>query len=133
MWVNLIMDTFAALALGIFTARLDSYLTNIYFDVITNTMVATDAPSPYVLERRPDPKSAPLITLTMWKMIIGQAIYQLIVTLILNFEGQYIFPKWNNGHMQTVVFNTFVRLHADIQPVQASNGVFLLVNSLAIY
>jgi Ca2+-transporting ATPase len=133
MWVNLIMDTFAALALGIFTARLDSYLTNIYFDVITNTMVATDAPSPYVLERRPDPKSAPLITLTMWKMIIGQAIYQLIVTLILNFEGQYIFPKWNNGHMQTVDFNTFVRLHADIQPVQASNGVFLLVNSLAIY
>jgi hypothetical protein len=44
----------------------------------------------------------------MWKMIIGQAIYQLIVTLILNFEGQHIFPKWDNGHMQTVVFNTFV-------------------------
>jgi len=78
------MDTFAALAL------------------------ATDAPSPYVLERRPDPKSAPLITLTMWKMIIGQAVYQLFVTLILNFEGQHIFPKWDNGHMQTVIFNTFV-------------------------
>jgi Ca2+-transporting ATPase len=44
----------------------------------------------------------------MWKMIIGQAIYQLFVTLILNFEGQYIFPKWDNGHMQTVIFNTFV-------------------------
>jgi Ca2+-transporting ATPase len=44
----------------------------------------------------------------MWKMIIGQAIYQLSVTLILNFEGQYIFPNWDNGHMQTVIFNTFV-------------------------
>ncbi|KAB8078497.1 calcium ion P-type ATPase [Aspergillus leporis] len=84
LWVNLIMDTFAALAL------------------------ATDPPSPYVLERKPDPKSAPLITLTMWKMIIGQAIYQLAVTLVLNFGGQSIFPKWDNRHMQTVVFNTFV-------------------------
>ncbi|KAL6230523.1 hypothetical protein BDW75DRAFT_244725 [Aspergillus navahoensis] len=84
LWVNLIMDTFAALAL------------------------ATDPPSPYVLERKPEPKSAPLITLTMWKMIVGQAIYQLAVTLILNFAGQSIFPKWDGGYMQTVVFNTFV-------------------------
>ncbi|OQE08174.1 hypothetical protein PENFLA_c140G09866 [Penicillium flavigenum] len=84
LWVNLIMDTFAALEL------------------------ATDPPSPHVLERRPDPKSAPLITLTMWKMIIGQAVYELVVTLILNFAGQSIFPTWDNGHMKTVVFNTFV-------------------------
>lgn len=54
------------------------------------------------------PKSAPLITLTMWKMIVGQAIYQLAVTLVLNFAGEYIFPKWGSGYMQTVVFNTFV-------------------------
>ncbi|RAQ71548.1 hypothetical protein COH20_012417 [Aspergillus flavus] len=84
LWVNLIMDTFAALAL------------------------ATDPPSPYVLERKPYPKSAPLITLTMWKMIMGQAIYQLAVTLILNFDGESIFPTWDNRHIQTVVFNTFV-------------------------
>ncbi|KAL4864246.1 hypothetical protein BDV12DRAFT_176467 [Aspergillus spectabilis] len=84
LWVNLIMDTFAALAL------------------------ATDPPSPYVLERKPEPKSAPLITPTMWKMIVGQAIYQLVVTLVLNFAGQSIFPKWDSRYMQTVVFNTFV-------------------------
>ncbi|KID81075.1 calcium ion P-type ATPase (Eurofung) [Metarhizium guizhouense ARSEF 977] len=84
LWVNLIMDTFAALAL------------------------ATDPPSPYVLDRKPDPKSAPLITLTMWKMIIGQAVYQLAVTLILHFNGQFIFLKWDSRCMQTVVFNTFV-------------------------
>ncbi|KAG0154927.1 hypothetical protein PDIDSM_500 [Penicillium digitatum] len=51
LWVNLIMDTFAALAL------------------------ATDPPTPTVLDRRPESKSDPLITLTMWKMIIGQSIY----------------------------------------------------------
>ncbi|KAJ5082654.1 ATPase P-type K/Mg/Cd/Cu/Zn/Na/Ca/Na/H-transporter [Penicillium argentinense] len=83
LWVNLIMDTFAALAL------------------------ATDPPSPYVLDRRPESKAAPLITLTMWKMIIGQSIYQLVVTFVLNFAGKSIFP-WNEEHMQTVVFNTFV-------------------------
>ncbi|KAL4780476.1 putative P-type calcium ATPase [Aspergillus varians] len=91
LWVNLIMDTFAALAL------------------------ATDPPSPYVLNRRPEPKSAPLITLTMWKMIIGQGIYQLVVTLVLNFAGKSIlksiidFSEENaNTALTTVVFNTFV-------------------------
>ncbi|KAJ5180659.1 ATPase P-type K/Mg/Cd/Cu/Zn/Na/Ca/Na/H-transporter [Penicillium capsulatum] len=83
LWVNLIMDTFAALAL------------------------ATDPPPPEILDRKPDSKAASLITLTMWKMIIGQSIYQLVVTFVLNFAGQSIFP-WSYEHMQTVVFNTFV-------------------------
>ncbi|CRG85033.1 Ca2+-transporting ATPase [Talaromyces islandicus] len=92
LWVNLIMDTFAALAL------------------------ATDPPAASVLDRRPDPKSAPLITLTMWKMIIGQAIYQLVITFILNFAGMSIFsgtrvfvrPGHEQKQLKTVIFNTFV-------------------------
>jgi Ca2+-transporting ATPase len=103
LWVNLIMDTFAALALG----TLSPCFSFFYFDV-SDIAIATDPPSPYVLERKPEPKSAPLITLTMWKMIVGQAIYQLAVTLGLNFAGQSIIPKWNGRYMQTVVFNTFV-------------------------
>ncbi|KAJ9292544.1 hypothetical protein DTO271G3_8701 [Paecilomyces variotii] len=87
LWVNLIMDTFAALAL------------------------ATDPPSPHVLDRRPEPKSASLISWTMWKMIIGQSIYQLVVTLVLNFAGNRIFgykTSEEQAAMETVVFNTFV-------------------------
>ncbi|KAL1961951.1 hypothetical protein VTN77DRAFT_732 [Rasamsonia byssochlamydoides] len=87
LWVNLIMDTFAALAL------------------------ATDPPPAHILDRRPEPKSASLITLTMWKMIIGQAIYQLVVTLVLNFAGMSIFNYSGEAEMnelKTVVFNTFV-------------------------
>ncbi|KAF1964015.1 calcium transporting P-type ATPase-like protein [Bimuria novae-zelandiae CBS 107.79] len=87
LWVNLIMDTFAALAL------------------------ATDPPTRSLLNRKPDPKSAPLITLNMWKMIIGQAIYQLVVTLILYFAGEKILsydsPE-EKERMPTLVFNTFV-------------------------
>lgn len=87
LWVNLIMDTFAALAL------------------------ATDPPTRSLLDRKPDPKSAPLITLRMWKMIIGQAIYQLTVTLILHFGGKKILSYESDEEqerMPTLVFNTFV-------------------------
>jgi len=87
LWVNLIMDTMAALAL------------------------ATDPPTRKILDRKPDPKSAPLISVNMWKMIIGQAIYQLIVTLVLYFAGPSIFGyrgEEENAQLQTMVFNTFV-------------------------
>ncbi|MCJ1338177.1 hypothetical protein MMC09_003462 [Bachmanniomyces sp. S44760] len=87
LWVNLIMDTFAALAL------------------------ATDPPTPSILNRPPEPKSAPLITLTMWKMIIGQSIYQLVVTLILYFGGATIFSYQTPRELEqlpALIFNTFV-------------------------
>ena len=80
------MDTFAALAL------------------------ATDPPTEKILDRKPTPKSAALITTNMWKMVIGQAIYQLAVTLILYFAGHHIF-KYSQRALYTVVFNTFVLMH----------------------
>lgn len=91
LWVNLIMDTFAALAL------------------------ATDAPTEKILNRKPTPKRAALITTNMWKMIIGQAIYQLVVTFVLYFAGASILGydvNADNGALElqldTMVFNTFV-------------------------
>lgn len=89
LWVNLIMDTFAALAL------------------------ATDPPTERILDRPPQPKSAPLITMNMWKMIIGQAIFQLAVTLTLYFAGDKILGLDTSDSQQaleldTIVFNTFV-------------------------
>ncbi|KAL9640635.1 MAG: hypothetical protein Q9204_000624 [Flavoplaca sp. TL-2023a] len=90
LWVNLIMDTLAALAL------------------------ATDPPTPSILNRKPEPKSAPLITRNMWKMIIGQSIFQLVVTLILYFPGERFIPYYDTNtstrtdQHQTLIFNTFV-------------------------
>ncbi|CAO3613454.1 unnamed protein product [Mucor fragilis] len=83
LWVNLIMDTFAALAL------------------------ATDPPTAELLNRRPEARSAPLITFKMWKMIIGQAIFQLVVTLVLLYSNVLNYST-DNVVLQTVVFNTFV-------------------------
>lgn len=84
LWVNLIMDTFAALAL------------------------ATDPPTDKILDRPPQGKRAPLITTNMWKMITGQALFQLLVTFILYFAGARIFPTYSDGELRTVIFNTFV-------------------------
>lgn len=93
LWVNLIMDTLAALAL------------------------ATDKPDPTILDRKPDGRRMPLIAVSTWKMIIGQSILQLIITLTLHFAGREIFfPNQPNitSHQQTelnaLTFNTFVWL-----------------------
>lgn len=91
LWVNLIMDTFAALAL------------------------ATDPPTDSILNRAPDKKTAPLINTRMGKMIIGQAICQLAITLVLHFAGPTLmgYDMTNldqQEHMKTLVFNTFVWL-----------------------
>jgi Ca2+-transporting ATPase len=67
LWVNLIMDTLAALA------------------------YATERPTPAVLKRPPEGKSAPLITENMWKMIFAESIFQITVSLVLLFTGPYLF------------------------------------------
>ena len=87
MWINLFQDTLAALAL------------------------ATDPPNSGVLDRQPEPRMAPLITIQMWKTIIGQSIYQSAVTLVLYFAGPRIFPYSTEQQIQqadTLVFNTYV-------------------------
>jgi Ca2+-transporting ATPase len=87
MWINLFQDTMAALAL------------------------ATDAPSPTILDKKPDPRSAPLITIQMWKMIYGQSAYQVVVTLVLYFRGATILnyhTELEQLQLHTVVFNTYV-------------------------
>lgn len=85
LWINLIMDSMAALAL------------------------ATDPPTEEILNRKPTPRKAPLISVIMWKMIIGQAIFQLIVTFVLYFAGPQILGVERDGReIRSMVFNTFV-------------------------
>ncbi|KAF6779809.1 hypothetical protein AHF37_01947 [Paragonimus kellicotti] len=63
LWVNLIMDTLASLAL------------------------ATEQPSPELLERAPYGRTQPLISRQMAKNILGHSIYQLGVIFFLLFAG----------------------------------------------
>ncbi|KAH9052624.1 hypothetical protein EDB87DRAFT_1835780 [Lactarius vividus] len=92
LWINIIMGTFATLAL------------------------VTDPASPVILDRNSD-KAGPF-TVNMTKQILGQATYQIIITLALHFLGPRILvfqhtddptlQKHHNDIVQTLVFNAFV-------------------------
>ncbi|KAN0138924.1 calcium-translocating P-type ATPase [Lactarius tabidus] len=94
LWINIIMDTFAALAL------------------------ATDPISPVLLNRKPDRKTDPLFTVNMLKQILGQAYYQIVIILLFHFLGSQILgfhhtddstlQKQHDAVVQTLVFNVFV-------------------------
>lgn len=93
LWVNLIMDTFASLAL------------------------ATEPPTESLLLRKPYGRNKPLISRTMMKNILGHAVYQLTIIFTLLFAGEQIFDidSGRNAPLHappsehyTVVFNTFV-------------------------
>ncbi|XP_014685599.1 plasma membrane calcium-transporting ATPase 4 isoform X5 [Equus asinus] len=93
LWVNLIMDTFASLAL------------------------ATEPPTDALLRRRPYGRNKPLISRTMMKNILGHAVYQLAVIFALVFAGEKFFDIDSGrkaplhsppSQHYTIVFNTFV-------------------------
>lgn len=92
LWVNLIMDTLAALAL------------------------ATDKPDESFLKNKPAGRTEPLISVSMWKMILGQSITQLTVTFILHFAGKRLFFGNRDitgdeaNTLDSMTFNTFVWL-----------------------
>ncbi len=95
LWVNLIMDSLASLAL------------------------ATEQPTDSLLERKPYGRTKPLISLSMMRHILGHSFYQLIVMFVITFYGHVLFDiEWgfDRGHSApptqhlTIVFNTFVMM-----------------------
>lgn len=95
LWVNLIMDTLASLAL------------------------ATEMPTSALLTRKPYGRTKPLISRTMFKNIVGHAIYQLSIIFFLLFGGHKFFDidsgmyaPLNSPPSQhfTIIFNTFVMM-----------------------
>jgi Ca2+ transporting ATPase len=110
LWVNLLMDSLASLAL------------------------ATEPPTESLLERRPYGRTQPIISPIMFKNIVLHAIYQLTVLFVLIFAGwtgwhvlymdvgyagEYVFHIDNARLLQhgaarsqhmTIVFNAFVMM-----------------------
>ena len=96
LWVNLIMDSFASLAL------------------------ATEDPTEALLDRKPYSREASILTPMMKLNIISQSIFQISTLTIIIFYGDYIFGvpsdrnlehfMWNNvnGYHFTIFFNIFV-------------------------
>nr|BCY27130.1 plasma membrane Ca++ ATPase isoform a [Phallusia philippinensis] len=93
LWVNLIMDTLASLALS------------------------TEQPTDALLLRKPYGRNKALVSRTMTKNIIGHAVYQLIVIFVLLFAGDVLFDIDSGRGLTlhttptqhfTIIFNTFV-------------------------
>ena len=98
LWVNLIMDSFASLAL------------------------ATERPTDKLLERKPYKRDSYILTNFMKANIISQGIFQILVLLFIIFKGDILFGvnsdrelehyEWNNehGYHFTIFFDIFVFL-----------------------
>ncbi len=93
LWVNLIMDTLASLAL------------------------ATESPTPDLLKRKPYGRNKSLMSREMWVYLIGHSCYQLLVLFTLVFAGDRLLNIDSGrgralravpGSHFTMVFNTFV-------------------------
>ncbi|XP_072491086.1 plasma membrane calcium-transporting ATPase 1-like [Notamacropus eugenii] len=95
LWINLIMDAFASLAL------------------------AAEKPTEALLLRKPYGRKQHLLSSSMVKYILGHAAYQLTVTFVLMFVGEELFD-FESGRKAllhappsthyTMVFNTFVMM-----------------------
>jgi magnesium-transporting ATPase (P-type) len=85
LWVNLIMDTMGALALG------------------------TEPPRLELLDRRPYARDASLINRPMWRNILCQAVFQLSLMVFLLNQGPRMFGcEDGSTHHFTILFNFFV-------------------------
>ncbi|OQV19583.1 Plasma membrane calcium-transporting ATPase 1 [Hypsibius exemplaris] len=113
LWINLIQDTLASLAL------------------------ATEPPSEHLLERKPYGRTANILSETMIRNIAGQGVYQLSVIFFLSFDNQLFHLHPERRHLiheadpqalqssrqfDTVIFNAFVLM-----------TVFNLVNARCIH
>uniref|UniRef100_A0A3B3QB14 Calcium-transporting ATPase n=1 Tax=Paramormyrops kingsleyae TaxID=1676925 RepID=A0A3B3QB14_9TELE len=122
LWVNLIMDTFASLAL------------------------ATEPPTESLLLRKPYGRNKPLISRTMMKNILGHAVYQLTVVFTLLFAGERLFDIDSGrsaplhappSEHYTIVFNTFVMMQLfneiNARKIHGEHNVFAGIFSNAIF
>lgn len=84
LWVNLIMDSFAALAL------------------------ATEPPSITLLERKPYGRFEAMISKTMWRNILAQAAFQLVVQYVILCHPALFDVVPHSRLHHTISFNAFV-------------------------
>ncbi|KAG6406796.1 hypothetical protein SASPL_134407 [Salvia splendens] len=69
--------------------------------------LSVDNPAETLMQKMPVEKREPFITNIMWRDIIGQALCQIIILLIIQFEGEATF-KLSDGEKDTLIFNIVV-------------------------
>ncbi|CAO2145518.1 unnamed protein product [Urochloa humidicola] len=110
LWVNMIMDTLGALAL------------------------ATEPPNDDMMKRPPVRRGESFITKVMWRNIIGQSLYQLVVLGALMFGGEQLLNikgADSKSVINTLIFNSFVFCQVfneinsrEMQKINVFRGIF---------
>lgn len=106
LWVNLIMDTLGSLAL------------------------ATEPPTESLLERKPHKRDDYIISPTMYKHILGQALFQITVLVFLVFWGEHIIPEYSDSFDSSSGFQSSYKYGAD---GMARSGRMLKINGKVDY
>lgn len=84
---------------------------NMIMDTLGALALATEPPHDGLMKQPPVGRNAQFITSVMWRNIIGQSIYQLIVLGLLQFDGKRLLNLNGPGStatLNTMIFNTFV-------------------------
>ncbi|KAL4562010.1 hypothetical protein LXL04_034198 [Taraxacum kok-saghyz] len=110
LWVNMIMDTLGALAL------------------------ATEPPHDGLMQRPPIGRDVNFITKIMWRNIVGQSVYQLVILGLLQFDGKRLLQingPDSTAILNTLIFNTFVFCQVfnevnsrDMEKINVLRGIF---------
>ena len=119
LWVNLIMDTLAALAL------------------------ASDDPTPELLLRKPSRRSESVVSADMYRMIFVQGIYQITVCLLIYFMGAIWFGSFmdvthkmgSDISIETLVFNIFIfcQIFNEVNCRNIDRGIDYVIIDLNIF
>lgn len=101
LWLNLIMDTLGSLAL------------------------ATEPPNQALLDREPHKRDDYIISKTMFKHILGQALFQMVLLIVLVFAGEQIIPEYADDFDTTAGFQ---REYKYTDAGMARSGRYVFIN-----
>ncbi|XP_047937903.1 putative calcium-transporting ATPase 13, plasma membrane-type [Salvia hispanica] len=105
----LIFDTVAVVSSGMLPLRA---LQVLWVNMVMNTLwvmaLATEKPTKdQLMERRAVGRDEPLISNAMWRNLMAQAVYQIVVLLVLQFGGEGLFGV-SEKVKNTLIFTAFV-------------------------
>ena len=90
-------------------------------DTLGALALATEPPNDEMMKRPPVRRGHSFITRVMWRNILGQGLYQLLVLGTLMFAGKRILKiedPYADRTVNTLIFNSFV--FCQVRAVQAS-------------
>lgn len=72
-------------------------------DTFASLALATEPPTDALLEREPHNRNEYIVSRKMFKHIIGQSIYQMIIILLFVFAGEKFLPEYPNAKFDNVI------------------------------